>query len=265
MSHPAQRIHPTAVVSPGARLAEDVVVGPYAIISQEVEIGSATVIGPHAVVLPFSRLGERNRVHSHAVIGDLPQDVSFEDQETWVEIGDDNVLREAVTVHRATATDRPTRVGNDCFLMVNAHVGHDCQVGSRVVLSNDVNLGGHVEVGDGVIFGGAAGAHQFVRIGTGAIVGGYSAVLKDVLPFALANANPARHYRLNGVGLRRAGVTGDRYRAIQDAFRRVRAGRELDTVPDTPETLELKAWMSAPSKRGLTGFAGRRATRSGGV
>jgi UDP-N-acetylglucosamine acyltransferase len=255
MSHLATLIHPTAVVSSGAKLALGVVVGPFTVIEDHVEIGRETTIGPHTVILAHSRIGARNRIHAHAVVGDLPQDVSFEDEETWVEVGNDNILREAVTIHRATGPDRPTSIGDRCFLMVNAHVGHDCRVGDDVVLSNDVNLGGHAEIGDGVIMGGAAGAHQFVRIGPRAMIGGYSAVLKDILPFSLANGNPARHYRLNAVGLRRSGITGTRYRMIEESFRRIRDGRTLDSVPETPETTVLREWLAASSKRGLTGFA----------
>ena len=249
-------IHPTAVVSEDAMLSDGVRVGPFAVVEGQVEVGAGTIIGPHAVVHTMVRLGARNRLHPHVTIGGVPQDVSFGDEETWLEIGDENLIREAVTIHRATRTDRPTRVGNGCFLMVNAHIAHDCQLGDGVVLTNDVNLGGHVEVGDGAILGGAAGVHQFVRIGSLAIVGGLAGVHKDILPFSLANGNPARHYRLNAVGLRRAGITGTRYRMIEEAFRRTRSGRDLEGLPDTPEVAHLRAWLATKSKRRLTGFAG---------
>ncbi len=253
MSSP--KIHRTAFVDPGARLGPGVTVGPFAVIEDRVELGPDTQVGPHAVIGPFVRMGARNRVYAHAVIGGAPQDLSFDGGETWVEIGDDNHLREAVTIHRSTDPTRPTRVGSHCLLMVNAHLGHDCQIGERVILTNDVNLGGHVVVGDGAMIGGGANLHQYVRVGRRAMVGGMTGVSRDVLPFSFVFGILARHYRLNVIGLRRAGIRGERYRALENAFRRLRAGEDLEGLPETPEVAQLKAWLRAPSKRGRAPFA----------
>jgi UDP-N-acetylglucosamine acyltransferase len=249
-----QQIHPTAIVAPEARLAEGVIIGPYAVIADQVEIGANTVIGPHVVIHRFVRLGERNHVHAHAMLGDLPQDTTFSGLETWVEVGNDNVIREGATIHRATAPEHPTLIGSNCLLMAYAHVAHDCRVGNGATLTNNVGLGGHVEVGDRAVLGAGVLIHQFARIGCYAMVGGAVRVRKDVLPYSLVAGIPARHYRLNTIGLRRAGISGQRYRVLEAAFRALRIGMNLDELPETPELAYLRAWLSAPSKRGLTGF-----------
>lgn len=251
-------IHPTALVDPAARLGSDVRVGPYAVIAADTEIGDGCEIGPHVVVHRYVRLGAHNRVHAHTVLGDTPQDVSFEECESWVEIGDRNVIREHVTVHRASGPERPTRIGSGCFLMAGSHVAHDCRVGDRVVMTNSVLLGGQVQVGDRANLGGAAVVHQFCRIGSLTMVGGFAGVGQDVLPYSMVHGIPAVHYRLNTIGLRRAGITGERYRALETAFRALRAGnRSLADVPETPETTHLREWLAAPSKRGVAGWRRR--------
>jgi UDP-N-acetylglucosamine acyltransferase len=248
-------IHPTAIVAAGARIGRGVSIGAYAVVEAPVEIGDDCTLGPHAVVLGHVRLGARNAVHAHAVLGGAPQDQSFRDAETWVEIGDDNVLREGVTVHRATRADAATRIGSRCYLMAYAHVAHDCRVGDGVVIANNAALAGHVEIGDQCTLGGGAGVHQFVRIGTQAMVGAHALARKDVLPYSLVGGDPAKHYRLNTIGLRRRGVTGERYAALEAAFRALRAGESFDALAATPELELLRAWLAAPSRRGLLGFA----------
>jgi UDP-N-acetylglucosamine acyltransferase len=247
-------IHRTAIVAAGARLGAGVEVGPYAVIEDDVEIGDECRIGPHAVIHRQVRLGARNRIHAHAVIGGSPQDLSFKDADTWLVIGDDNIVREGVTIHRATRTETPTRIGSHCFLMAYAHVAHDCQLGDGVILTNNVNLGGHVEVGDDCMLGGGAGVHQFVRIGAQAMVSAHALLRKDALPFTLVGGEPVRHYRLNTVGLRRRGITGERYQALEQAFRALREATDLGAVPATPEIELLRSWLARPSKRGILGF-----------
>jgi UDP-N-acetylglucosamine acyltransferase len=246
--------HPTAIIASGAQLADDVKVGPYAVIEDQVSIGAGSVIGAHAVIHSHARIGARNRIHSHAVIADTPQDYAYSGEETWVEIGDDNIFREGVTVHRSTELDLPTRIGSKCFLMAYAHVAHGCQVSDAVILTNNAMLAGYVEVGAGAVIGGGAAIHQFCRVGTCAMVAGLAGVVKDILPYTMAWGLPALHYRLNSVGLRRAGVRGQRYRALEQAFRALRAGSKLDIDEPTPELTLLQEWLSAPSKRGLAGF-----------
>jgi UDP-N-acetylglucosamine acyltransferase len=246
--------HPTAIIADGARLADDVHVGPYAVIEDQVSIGAGTVIGPHAVIHHHARIGARNRIHAHAVIADTPQDSAYCGEETWVEIGDDNIIREGVTIHRSTDLDVPTRVGSHCFLMAYSHVGHGCQLSDGVILTNNVMLAGHVEVGAGTIFGGGSGSHQFCRIGVSTMVAAYAGILKDILPFTMVKGQPALHHRLNTVGLKRAGVIGPRYRALEQAFRALRAGSKPDFGEATPELKLLEEWLAAKSKRGLAGF-----------
>ena len=248
-------LHPTAIVSAVARLDESVQVGPGAIVEGNVEIGAGCRIGPYAVIREFTRLGENNTIDAHAVIGGLPQHRAFDGSETWLSIGDNNVLREYVTINRAFEAGGRTRIGSNCFFMTGCHVGHDCIVGDNVVLTNHANLAGHVEVGRNVIIGGVAGAHQFTRIGAYAMVAPFAVLKKDALPYTLIGGTPVRHYRLNTVGLKRNGITGDRYRALEKAFRALRSGdRALENVPDTEETRYLREWLSVRTKYGTYGF-----------
>jgi UDP-N-acetylglucosamine acyltransferase len=254
-STPPPSIHPTAIVAADARLGAGVEVAPFAVVESKVEIGPGCRIGAHVVVHSGVRLGARNELHAHAVIGGPPQDLSFRQAGTALVIGNDNVLREGVTVHRASRPEAPTRIGSHCFLMAYAHVAHDCQIGDHVVLTNNVCIGGHVEIGDHAMLGGAAGVHQFVRIGAQTMIAAHTLITKDVLPYTLAGGEPVRHYRLNTVGLRRRGITSARYRALEDAFRALRAGAAPSTIaPTTPELELLVTWLAHPSKRGLLGF-----------
>ena len=255
-------IHPTAVVSTDATLDPSVLVGPGAIIEGDVHIGAGTSIGPYAIIRRFSRIGADNEIHAHAVIGGEPQHTAYDGSETWVVIGDGNVIREFVTIHRAYEPGAETRVGSNCFLMTSAHVGHDSIVGDHVILTNNVALGGHTEVGNNVVMGGMAASHQFTRIGAYCMVAGFAPLRKDALPFTMIGGTPVRHYRLNAVGLRRNGITGDRYRALEAAFRALRDGdRSLAGVPDTDEVAFLRHWLSVKSKYGHYGFTAAGKTR----
>lgn len=248
-------IHPTAVIHPSAEIGPDSIIGPYAIIGEQVRIGRACRIEAHAVLASHVRMGDGNQVHPHAVLGGLPQDLSFDPTRgTWVEIGDQNVFREGVTVSRATFDGQATRIGNHCFLMNNAHVAHDCQLGDHNILATSATLGGHVQVGDRVFFGGGAMVHQHCRVGSFAMIAGVIGIRKDVLPYCLIGGTPVRHYRLNTVGLRRAGITGDAYKTLSLALRRLREKATLDDLPETAQLKALKAWLDAPSKRGIYGF-----------
>jgi len=258
------RIHPMAVVSAKAELGQGVEIGAYTVIEGPSVIGDGARVGPHAVVLPYVRLGAGVQVGAHAVLGGEPQDLTFKGQETWLEVGPETILREGVTLHRATLEDRPTRVGAGCYLMAYSHVAHDCQLADGVILTNNVMLAGHVSVGKGAIIGGGAAVHQFVRIGAGAMLGGMAGARKDILPYSLATDFPAVHYRLNTVGLRRSGVSGERYKALERAFRALRAGDPLPPdLPETPELLELRAFLKGPSKRGIARFVQHEAEWEG--
>ncbi|MDD5036188.1 MAG: acyl-ACP--UDP-N-acetylglucosamine O-acyltransferase, partial [Methylococcaceae bacterium] len=174
-------IHPTAYVASGAKLGADVSVGPFAVIEDQVEIGEDCRIGAHAIIQPKVRMGSGNVIHPTAVIGGLPQDLAFDpNTETWVEIGDDNIFREGVSISRATQPGGATRIGSRCYLMNNSHVGHDCSVGDHTIFAGGATLGGHVQVGERVFLGGGVMIHQFCRIGSYAMLQGLAGINKDV-------------------------------------------------------------------------------------
>ncbi|MEF3073469.1 acyl-ACP--UDP-N-acetylglucosamine O-acyltransferase [Methylobacter sp. Wu1] len=251
----AQNIHPTAYIAPDVSLPEDVTVGPFAVIESGVEMGQGCRIGAHAVVQQYVKMGDGNILHPHAVLGGLPQDVSFKPETvSWLEIGDNNVFREGFTAHRASKENGATRIGSGCFFMNNSHVAHDCKIGDNTIFANNVAIGGHVEVGGRVFMGGSVVAHQFCRIGSYAIVQGTTGLNMDVIPFTLIGGRPARHYKLNTVGLRRAGITGDRYNVLSAAFRLLKNKQSLDSLEETEELKQLKEWLAVKSKRGVHGF-----------
>lgn len=248
-------IHPTAYIAPGAQLGTSVTVGPFAVIEDNVEIGEGCRIGAHAIIQPRVRMGRNNTVHPTAVLGGLPQDLAFDPQsDTWVEIGEGNVFREGVTISRATQVGTSTRIGNQCYLMNNSHVGHDCTVGDNTIFASGATLGGHVHVGDRVFLGGGVMTHQFCRIGSFAMLQGLAGINKDVLPFMMVGGRPGKHYRLNLVGMRRAGIDGERLKAVSTAMRSLRNRQDLDDLPDTQELVYLRAWLAAGSKRGTLPF-----------
>lgn len=251
----AQNIHPTACIAENVTLGEDVTIGPFAVIESDVEIGARCQIGPHAVVQRYVKMGEGNIVHPHAVLGGLPQDLGFNSETvTWLEIGNGNQFREGFTAHRATKENGATRIGSGCYFMNNSHVAHDCSIGDNTIFANNVAIGGHVEIGRKVFMGGGVVVHQFCRVGSYAIVQGTTGLNMDVIPFMLIGGRPAKHYRLNTIGLRRAGITGERYKVLETAFRRLRSKKSLDDLEETDELKELKEWLAVKSKRGLHGF-----------
>ena len=219
MPEPA-RIHPTAIVEPGADLAAGVVVGPYSLIGPSVTIGPGSEIGAHVVLEGRVRLGARCRIGHGALIGGVPQDFKFrEGLPVGVDVGDDTVIREHVTVHRATHEGRDTRIGSRCLVMVSSHVAHDCVLGDEVIIINYAGLAGHVTVEDRATIGGLAGIHPFTRIGTYAYVGGHAKVTQDVPPFMMADGVPATARAVNVIGMRRGGVDGEGRRQVRAAFR----------------------------------------------
>jgi UDP-N-acetylglucosamine acyltransferase len=213
-------VHPSAHVSPGAKLADGVVVGPLCVVGDGVELGAGTRLLASSVVLGPTRMGEANVVFPYAVIGGEPQDRSHAGQTTSLEIGHRNVFREHVTVHRGTAKDRgTTSIGSDGMFMVGVHVAHDVVVGNAVTLANGTLLGGHVRVEDRVTMGGRAALAPFVRVGEGAFVAAGAMVETDVPPFTIVAGDRARVRALNRVGLRRHGVPDGSRRALAKAFR----------------------------------------------
>jgi len=219
MTEPA-RIHPTAIVDPGADIAPGVVIGPYSLVGPAVSVGPGSEIGAHAVLEGRVRLGARCRVGHGALIGGAPQDLKYrEGLPVGVSVGDDTVIREYVTVHRATHEGHDTRIGSRCLVMVSSHVAHDCVVGDDVIIINYAGLTGHVTVEDRATIGGLTGIHPFTRIGAYAYVGGCSKVTQDVPPFVMADGAPATARAVNVVGMRRGGVDGEGRRQVCAAFR----------------------------------------------
>lgn len=245
-------IHPSAVVDPTAELGDDVIVHPFTVIEPGVRIGDGCEIGPHAVIRTGTRMGSENTVTIGVVLGDTPQDLKYEGEETYLDIGDRNLIREYATLHRATGEGKSTRVGSECLIMAYCHLGHNVSVGDRVMIANCTQLGGHVAVEDCAILGGLTGIHQYTRIGTMSMIGAWSGVRIDVPPYMLANGNPARPRKLNTVGLRRNGVSAESIGALQAAYRVLyRSGlnttdavaRVRDEIDGLPEILHLVEFL----------------------
>jgi len=213
------RIHPTAIVDPGADLADDVRIGAYAVIGPEVRLAAGVEIRPHALVTGRTRIGERTRVFPFAVLGEEPQDKSFSDEATELVIGADNVLREHVTIHVGTAKGGgSTRIGDDNFIMNGVHVAHDVQIGSHVILASQVAIAGHAEIHDFAVIGGLSGIHQHARVGESAMVAAISGVTLDAPPFCLVSGPRATLHGVNSVGLRRRGFSRDVRQEIKRAY-----------------------------------------------
>ena len=213
-------IHPSAVVHPGAELDSSVQVGPWTVIGPHVKVGPGTTIGSFVVLDGHLTIGQENRISHHVVIGTAPQDLRYKDEPTRLEMGDRNVIREFVTIHRGTPHGGGlTQILSDIYVMAYSHIAHDNQIGNHVVMANNVHLGGHVLVGDFVNISGCSAVHQFVRIGPYAFVGGGSMVSTDVPPFCRASGNHARLQGLNAVGLSRHGFSKEDLQALKRAYR----------------------------------------------
>ena len=255
-----ERIHPTAIVSDSARLADDVEVGAYSIIGDDVEIGAGTVVDSHVVINGPTVIGSGNRIYQFASIGDDPQDKKYSGEPTRLVIGDRNTIREFCTFSRGTAQDRgETTLGNDNWIMAYVHIAHDCVVGDHCILANNTTLAGHVHAGDWTIFGGFSGVHQFCRIGAHAFLGMYAGVNRDVPAYTMVSGQPAEPKGINSEGLKRRGFTAAQIRNIKQAYRVVyRQGRKLNEAIDElaalaaeqPE-LELLVDSLRSSERGV--------------
>jgi len=230
---------------------------PTAVIENHVEIGPDCEIGAYAVVKQYTRLGARNRVFEHAVIGGEPQDVKFKGEASYLEIGDDNIIREYCTFHRANGEGETTRIGSRNFFMVGVHVAHNCVIGDDNIFANDVALAGHITIEDHVFLSNNVGAHQFVRMGRYAMIGGKSKIVQDVLPFFITDGNPSRLRGVNSVGLRRGGFSEEERRALKEAYKLLfrstmpiqDALRELEQVDD--ENVAYLVGFIRSSKRGF--------------
>lgn len=214
-----KNIHKTALIHPDTKIGEGVIIGPWVVIGEEVEIGDNTYIGPHCII-EYSRIGKNNRLVGACYIGMPPQDYKYNGDKTYVEIGDDNIIREGVSIHRGSGGEHKiTKLGNGCFLMANSHIGHDCIVGDKVIMVNSSALAGHSIVENNVILSGLVGVHQFTRIGKFAMLSGGSMANQDIIPFVIAQGDRAKPVCLNLVGLKRAGFDNERIKAIKYAFK----------------------------------------------
>ena len=253
-------IHPTAIISDSAKIADDVEIGPYSIVGDNVEIGSGTRVGSHVVINGPTVIGKDNHIYQFASIGDDPQDKKYADEPTTLTIGDRNTIREFCTISRGTTQDNgETVMGDDNWIMAYVHIAHDCIVGDKTIMANNTTLAGHVHVGDWVIFGGFSGAHQFCHIGAHAFIGMYAGVNRDVAAYTMMSGTPAAPRGINGEGLKRRGFSADQIRNIKDAYRLVfRKGLKLADameeirarLPDQPE-LEIFLASLQSSDRGL--------------
>ena len=253
-------IHPTAVVSPGARMGDGVEIGPYSVLGPHVTLGAGARLMSHVVIDGHTTLGEQCVVFPFASLGAQTQDLKYAGGITRVEIGDRTTIREYVTVNSGTTEKEVTRVGSDCLIMAYCHLAHGCVVGDSVIMANGAQLSGHIVVEDQAVIGGMVGVHQFVRIGRLSMVGGYTRVIKDCAPFMLVEGAPAAVRGVNGVGMQRRGIDAQAQERIKDAhrilFRQGLSTRQAvekirAEIPMCPEVESLLVFIEA-SQRGIT-------------
>jgi UDP-N-acetylglucosamine acyltransferase len=213
-------IDPGAVIDPSAEIDEDVSIGPFSVIGPKVRIGRGTTVGPHVVINGPTTIGVDNRIFQFASVGEDPQDMKYAGEETCLEIGDRNTIREFTTINRGTAQDaKTTRLGSDNLLMAYAHIAHDCQVGNHTIMANAASLAGHVHLGDWAILGGFCSVHQFCHIGAHSFSGLGSTVKRDIPPFVLVDGTPAKPHGINAEGLRRRGFSDESIQQIKRAYK----------------------------------------------
>jgi UDP-N-acetylglucosamine acyltransferase len=253
-------VHPTSVVSPRAELGDGTHVGPFCTVGDEVRLGSRVRLESHVVLDGRTEIGDDTHIFPFASIGLEPQDLKYHGESAETRIGRRNRIREFVTVHRGTeGGGMLTSIGDDCLIMAQAHIAHDCHVGSHVIMGNAATLAGHVEVEDGANVGAYSGVHQFCRVGREAYIGGYSVVVKDALPFALTVGNHAKCYGLNTVGMKRRGYPQETVEALHHAFRLLLSSklnttqalsRIRDEIQGSTEVEEFLRFIET-SKRGV--------------
>ncbi len=243
----ATKIHPTAVIDRGAELGKDVEIGPYTIVGANVKIGDETRIGPQVVIEGVTRIGSRNRIVGQASLGGPPQDFSYRGEPTMLEIGNDNLIREFVTINRGTVKGGAvTRVGDSCLFMACSHVAHDCILEDKVILANNVMLAGHVLIGKGANISGGVGAHHFCTVGEYSYVGGLTRIEHDVPPYMIVEGHRSRVRNVNLVGLQRAGFSEEEIESLRAAYRklfrsstpRAQAVEELRLAGEVPEIVQ---------------------------
>jgi len=215
-------IHKTAIVDPKARISSTVKIGPFSIIGPNVEINDNTEIQSHVSIMGNTIIGKDNKIYSFSSIGNDPQDLKYRGEDTKLEIGDNNKIREYVTINPGTQGGGGlTKIGNNCLFMVSSHIAHDCMVGSNVILANNVPLGGHAEIQDNVIIGGNSAVQQFTRVGKFAMIGGMCGVVRDVIPYGIAHGNRSILHGLNLIGLRRKNISNKEIMILSDAYKEI--------------------------------------------
>lgn len=246
-------IHPTALVSPKAELGNDVRIGPYCVIGDHVTLGNDCVLHSHVVIEGPTRVGAGNEFYPFAAIGGKTQDLKYQGEPTYLEIGDRNVFRENVTVHRGTTAETPTRIGHDNLFLCYAHIAHECQLGSHIILSNNGTLAGHVTVEDHVIVSGLSAVHQFSRLGCHAMIGGMARINQDVPPFTIVEGHPAQTRGLNLIGLQRRGFTKDDLTALKTAYKKLFLKKD-GNLSHAVDELDTSAAAANPHVRHLIDF-----------
>lgn len=255
----AGSIHPTAIIAPEAELAEDVEVGAYSIIGPNVRIGRGTRIGPHCVIDGHTTIGERNLFYRFCSIGGMPQDKKYKGEPTRLEIGNDNTIREYVTINTGTTQDvGVTRLGNDNWIMAYVHIAHDCQIGSHTIMANSVQLAGHIHVGDWAILGGLSAVHQFVHIGAHSMVGGTSSIRQDIPPYIMGAGDPFRPVGINSEGLQRRGYDPETVAALREAYKLLyRRNLKVDEAVQAMRRLKEERPQAADAIEVLAAFVER--------
>ncbi|WP_440648511.1 acyl-ACP--UDP-N-acetylglucosamine O-acyltransferase [Candidatus Pelagibacter sp. HIMB1521] len=213
-------IHKTAIIDLNAKISQNVTIGPYCVIGPDVEIGEGTVLQSHVNIIGNTIVGKNNQIYPFASIGNDPQDLKFKGEKTLLEIGDNNKIREYVTINPGTqGGGGKTKVGNNCLFMVSSHIAHDCIVGDNVILANNVPLGGHAHVDDNAIIGGNSAVQQFTRVGKFAMIGGMCGVVRDVIPYGIAHGNRSILQGLNLIGLRRKNIPNKEILSLSEAYK----------------------------------------------
>jgi UDP-N-acetylglucosamine acyltransferase len=254
-------VHASAIIEPGAELADDVVIGPFCVVGAKVRLAAGVRLESHVVVTGRTAVGRDCRIFPFACLGHRPQDLKYAGEETELRIGERNQIREHVTMHPGTAPGGGiTRVGNDGLFMAAIHVAHDCTIGDGVIMANNATLGGHVTVQDHAILGGVSAIHQYARIGRQAMVGGLAAVENDVIPYGMVLGNRARLVGLNVVGLKRRGVGHDELHALRQAYRQLfhepgsfaeRVARARQRFGDQPKVIEIVEFIESAGSRSI--------------
>ncbi|MDO8585832.1 MAG: acyl-ACP--UDP-N-acetylglucosamine O-acyltransferase [Armatimonadota bacterium] len=259
-------IHPTAIVHSSAEMGVGVSVGPYCVIGPDVVISDGTSVDSHAVIEQWTSIGRNCHIGCGTVLGGAPQDHKFHGERSYLIIGDNNIIREYNTIHRACGEESVTRIGNENMLMAYCHIGHNCELRDYIVMANMVGISGHVLVEDRVVFGGMVGVHQYVRIGKLAMIGGYSKVVQDIPPFMMADGRPTRVYDLNVIGLRRAGVPARVRAGLKQAYKLLyrsnlnstQAIEAIEAVESEVESSEERDYLLQFLRNVKFGFGGRQ-------